>query len=195
MNGGDEGLAVCPACRVGHLHPETRIKTFTPRGARIEVELETSVCDQCGTEKTSAAQHRENLRALAERKQHYGEAMMGEEILALRKRYGITQQQASEIFGKGKIAFSRYETETTYPDESTTALLWLAAKDPGAMKRLADRAGVALPLWEERCEDERRIKLRPMPPLPASAMRQSELRAAGQSVSAQFDWAANEAAA
>ncbi len=155
-------LGLCPVCRKGHLVATQRIREFKPNGERVEVPLQTSICDVCGETTTKASQHKENLRALAARKAHYGNLLMGEEILALRKRYGLTQQQASRIFGKGKIAFSRYESEASYPDESTTLLLTMALEKPNVMKSLADKAGVDLPLWTERCEDEQRVKLRPI---------------------------------
>lgn len=155
-----QALRTCPACRKGHLHEQTRERVFHPNGESVSVRLLTSVCDQCGADATSATQHDENLRRLAARKAHYGELLMGEEIFALRRRYGLTQQQASRIFGKGKIAFSRYESETTYPDESTTRLIALAIAKPETLKWLADKSGVEIPLWQERCEDEQRVKLR-----------------------------------
>ena len=100
MNGN---LGVCPVCRKGHLVAAERVRVFAPHGKQVEVKLQTSQCDACGETTTKAAQHKENLRALAERKSHYGKLLMGEEILALRKRYGLTQQQASTVFGKGKM--------------------------------------------------------------------------------------------
>ncbi|HNU10905.1 MAG TPA: type II toxin-antitoxin system MqsA family antitoxin [Rubrivivax sp.] len=157
------GLGLCPVCRKGHLEAAERVRVFEPHGKRVDVKLQTSVCNACGETTTKASQHRENLRVLAERKVHYGDLLMGEEILALRKRYGLTQQQASKVFGKGKIAFSRYESETTYPDESTTLLLKLAMERPDVMKDLAVKAEVELTLWSERCEDEQRVKLRALP--------------------------------
>lgn len=157
------GLGLCPVCRKGHLEAAERVRVFEPHGKRVDVKLQTSVCNACGETTTKASQHKENLRLLAERKVHYGDLLMGEEILALRKRYGLTQQQASKVFGKGKIAFSRYESETTYPDESTTLLLKLAMERPDVMKDLAIKAEVELPLWSERCEDEQRVKLRALP--------------------------------
>lgn len=155
-------LRVCPACRQGRLHEAARERSFRPHGTQVVVPLLTSLCDRCGAEAPTAAQHQENLRRLAARKEHYGELLMGEEIAALRRRYGLTQQQASRIFGKGKIAFSRYESETTYPDDSTTRLLSMAIEKPDSLKWLADRAGVAIPLWRERCEDGR-LSIRPIP--------------------------------
>lgn len=153
---------VCPSCRQGRLQEAVRERVFHPHGKQVVVQLLTAACDQCGAESATAAQHQENLRRLAARKEHYGNLLMGQEILALRRSYGLTQQQASKIFGKGKIAFSRYESETSYPDESTTLLLTLAIEKPDVLKRLADRAGVEIPLWRERCEDGR-LSLRVIP--------------------------------
>ncbi|MCC8987737.1 MAG: type II toxin-antitoxin system MqsA family antitoxin [Candidatus Contendobacter sp.] len=173
-----EDLELCPACRKGCLMAAQYTRAFELKGKHVEVQLQTSVCDACGETTTKASQHRENLRALAERKTHYGNVLMGEEILALRKHYGLTQQQASTIFGKGKIAFSRYESETSYPDESTTLLLTLAIEKAEVMKCLADKAGVELPLWPERCEDDRGVKLRLIQGarVPAMTMRQQTMQ-------------------
>ncbi|RJP65477.1 MAG: hypothetical protein C4535_14910 [Comamonadaceae bacterium] len=157
-----KSLPLCPACRKGHLHSITHTKVFRPRGAEVTVELLASKCDACGVQTTRAAQHDENLRRLAARKPQYGNVLMGEEIVALRKRYGLTQQAAAKIFGKGKIAFSRYENEVTYPDDGTTLMLSMALEKPDSLKWLADRAEVELPLWPERCED-RRMSLRSVP--------------------------------
>lgn len=169
-------LGLCLVCSKGHLVAAERVRVFEPHGNRVEVKLLTSQCDACGETTTKASQHKENLRALAERKEHYGDLLMGEEILALRKRYGLTQQQASAVFGKGKIAFSRYESETTYPDESTTRLLTLAIERPEVMKDLADKASVDLPLWAERCEDGQRVKLRSIRKVPAPATQRVHTR-------------------
>ena len=148
---------------MGHLHPAERIRKFNPHGQPVEVQLLTSRCDRCGVETTRAAQHKENLDRLAARKVHYDGLLLGEDILALRKLYGLTQQDASKIFGKGIIAFSRYENEVTYPDDSTTLLLQLAIESPSVMKSLADKANIELPLWAARCADEQRVKLHLLP--------------------------------
>ncbi len=57
-----------PNCRSGRMTPVTRVRTFEPRGKRVEVILKKSLCNACGAERTSAADHRENLEALAARK-------------------------------------------------------------------------------------------------------------------------------
>lgn len=177
----------CPACRSEGLQETTYVREFHPRGkaAPICVELLTSVCPSCGAEATSAAQHSENLNRLEARKAQYGGLLLGEEIFSLRRRYGITQQAAAKIFGKGIIAFSRYENETSYPDDSTTLLLTLAIEKPDVIRWLADKAGVELPLWEARCEDERRTKLHVISgTLKVDADRSHVMRTSGKRV----DW-------
>lgn len=150
----------CPACRSTDIASVTYQRQFHPHGKLVEVTLLTSRCSSCDAEFTNAAQHAENLVRLKARKAEYDGLLLGEEIFALRRRYGITQQQAAKIFGRGKIAFSRYENEVSYPHESTTDLLELAIEQPAVIKRLADKKGVELPLWTARCEDERQVKLR-----------------------------------
>ena len=172
-------LTVCPACKQGCLHPALRTRTFHPGGNAVEVQLLTSQCDRCEVETTRAAQHDENLRRLAARKDSYRGLLMGEEILSLRKRYGLTQQAAAKIFGKGKIAFSRYEAEATYPDQTTTLLLRLAIEMPDVIKALADIAKVELPLWGERCEDTK-WRAVDQPAKLAVTMRKAHVAAEGQ---------------
>ena len=150
----------CPACRSTDLVQVSFQREFRPLGKVVVVDLLTLRCASCGAESTRSAQHNENLVRLKARKAEYGGLLLGEEILALRRRYGITQQQAAKIFGKGKIAFSRYENEISYPDITTTNQLELAIQKPDVIKWLADKAGVDLPLWEARCQDERRDKVR-----------------------------------
>lgn len=150
----------CPACRSTDVAVTNYQREFFPRKKSVKVTLLSSHCQDCGNEFTTAAQHAENLQRLRARKTEYGGLLLGEEILALRRRYGITQQQAAKIFGKGKIAFSRYENETSYPDASTTKLLKQAILRPEVIKSLADEEQIALPLWETRCEEARRDKVR-----------------------------------
>lgn len=176
----------CPTCRSTDLEIVSYPSEFRPHGKLVVVDMLASRCASCGTEFTRAAQHTENLARMKARKAQYSDLLLGEEIFALRRRYGITQQAAAKIFGKGKIAFSRYENETSYPDASTTKLLKLAIAKPDVMKSLADEAGVNLPLWGARCEDERGAKVRVMfegaADLAAQRWAQRELAAGGNRV-------------
>lgn len=148
----------CPACKAADLQESTREKHFYPHRKQVTVPLRVSRCPACGMELINAQQRRENLVRLQARKSEYGDLLLGEEIVELRKRYGLTQDMAAKIFGKGKIAFSRYENEASYPDASMTKLLKLAIERPDVLKDLADAEGVKIPLWERR-RNERLQKL------------------------------------
>ncbi len=149
----------CPACHQAPLAETTREKSFNPLGQTVTVALRVSRCPACGAELINAEQRRENLQRLRERKSEYGALLLGEEIVALRKKYGLTQKAAAKIFGKGLIAISRYENEASYPDLSTTKLLKQAIDRPDVLKALADEEGVEIPLWEARCEEVKRERL------------------------------------
>jgi putative zinc finger/helix-turn-helix YgiT family protein len=147
----------CPLCKAATLRECSTTRTFSPNKICLEVSLLSMKCQSCGVEKSTSDQHKENLRRLAARKKDYGDRLMGEEYIALRKKFGLTQTQASRIFRKGLIAFSRYENESSYPDPTTSLLIELAIERPDVLKALADKAGVTIPLWKERCEDVARL--------------------------------------
>jgi HTH-type transcriptional regulator/antitoxin MqsA len=157
----------CRACRQGTMQEVERTETFHPPGVpEVVVTLLGAQCNHCGKETVLASQMEENLRRRAARKEHYGLYLLGEDIFAFRRKYGLTQQAFSRIFGKGIIAFSRYESEKSFPDESTTKLIRTAMRHPEVLKELADDTGVEVPLWEERCADERARKVAILRPLP-----------------------------
>lgn len=145
----------CRKCREGHMHTIERVELFhPPTGEAVEVRELAAKCDHCGSEKVLASQIEENLRRRAARKEHYGEYLLGEDIAEFRRHWGLTQQEFSKVFGKGIIAFSRYESEKAYPDLSLTRLLRIAMSHPNVLKELADVAGVELPFWQAHCESE-----------------------------------------
>lgn len=149
-----ESRKICRVCKQGNLHEATRIRNFYPNKKTVSVELLEMHCDQCKAVTMSSEQHSKNLRRLTARKSEYEGQLMGEEIVAFRKKYGLTQKQASKIIGKGVIAFSRYENEEFYPDMSTRLLLELVMTRSDVLKALADKAGVDIPLWKKRVEED-----------------------------------------
>ena len=152
---------MCRRCRQGHMQTVEHVETFNPpTGKTVAVRQLSARCDSCGQEKVLASQVDENLRLRAARKEHYGEYLLGEDIFEFRRRWGLTQRNFSTVFGRGIIAFSRFETEKAYPDLSLTRLLRQAMRRPEVFKELADEAGVAVPFWDAHCQAERGLKLR-----------------------------------
>jgi len=114
MNIGD-----CPACgskRLGLVaHPEVVAFKGTP--VQVPAMLRT-VCAACGYSFASPLQHDANVAAArdahvsrgAEAKRAKG-LLTGAELRVVRERMGLTQREASELFGGGPVAFSKYENE------------------------------------------------------------------------------------
>ena len=65
-------------------------------------------------------------------------------------RRSFKASKALRYYATAGFAFSRYETEASYPDLSLAKLMKLALMDVSVMKRLASQAGVELPLLEKR---------------------------------------------
>jgi len=58
-------------------------------------------------------------------------------VRGIRKKLGLTQSKAAEIFGGGVNAFSEYERGVTQPSKSTMALLRLLDKHPELLREVA----------------------------------------------------------
>ena len=69
------------------------------------------------------------LRTLADQQR-------GEQVRATRKRLGLRQAEAGQLFGGGVSAFSEYERGKTQPHKSTLLLLKLLDKHPELLAEL-----------------------------------------------------------
>lgn len=154
-------LITCRKCRLGKLQPFEKEEYFhPPKLPAVKVLLAAARCEHCGAESTLVSQQSENIERLRARKAGYGGHLLGEEIFEFRRKYGLSQQDASKLFGLGKIAFSRYENEKSFPEDSTRKLIQIAMQYPDVLKTLADHEGVEIPLWGARLAQSRAQKVR-----------------------------------
>src|SRR6185295_8128988 len=130
--------SVCPYCESRAIDSVRRPPLSIRIGrkpAKVEGLVE-SKCRNCKAEFETPDQHDRNVDAIATfRRNHAG--ITPKDIRMLRAKYQISQDQARQIFGGGKTAFSKYERGTTIPNEPTAKLLWLASESVDAMQRLA----------------------------------------------------------
>lgn len=137
--------ASCPRCVTGRLRDLERLELFhPPTGVEVAVLQLSTCCDACGWQTVAASQVTENLRRLLDRRQQYGEFLLGEDIRAFRCRCGMSRAAFASVFGRCAADFLEYETEKTYPDLSLTRLLRVAMRHSWVFEELADAAGVAL---------------------------------------------------
>ena len=116
---------LCPLCGEGHITPRTESMQTEYRGKQGTVTLRYAECDACGSEITGDADGRANKRAVLAFRKSVDGLLTGAEIRALRETFGITQEQASRLFGGGPKAFSKYEADDVAHSEAMNNLLRL----------------------------------------------------------------------
>lgn len=139
----------CHVCGKGQMLNSTHTRTFEPNGKKVKVKLLNMTCNSCGETTTKAWQHTANLKTLAARKEHYGSALMCEEIIALRCKHKLSLLQAAELFGVSELDFFQFESEYSYPNASTNLLLSMAIEHELVIDWLIGLTGLELPTDRE----------------------------------------------
>lgn len=122
---------ICPLCEWGVLTARTYSDTFQHHGLDLTVDgLEGYLCAACGADPIFEDQIRRNhLRVIDARRRADG-LLTGAEIRALREHLGLTQKEASEVFGGGANAFSKYERGEVVQSVPMDRLLRLVDRYP-----------------------------------------------------------------
>jgi putative zinc finger/helix-turn-helix YgiT family protein len=130
---------ICPNCeKQTELELIHDTEAVVVRGESIPVEVEYYKCRECGEEFEDPRSPDDPLdKAYREyRKRH--NVMQPEEIKALRKRYGLTQNEMSRLLGWGGATLSRYENGALQ-DDAHEKTLRLAA-EPHNLLRLIEES-------------------------------------------------------
>lgn len=127
----------CVECTVGHLVPSVYSDNFEHAGASVQVDgLECYICDACGADPIFSDQIRRNQLRIADAKRAADGRLIGAEVRTVRQVLGLTQQDASSLFGGGANAFSKYERGDTLQSEAMDCLLRLMGRHPYLLKEL-----------------------------------------------------------
>ncbi|HVW63527.1 MAG TPA: type II toxin-antitoxin system MqsA family antitoxin [Nitrosospira sp.] len=136
---------LCPACGEGHLASHVTKEQVEHQGIHGEVDLHYSVCQQCGSELAGQAEAQANKRAMVAFRKKAEGLLTGSEIRELRKSFDLTQILAAELFGGGKIGFSRYENDDITQSAAMDSLLRLCAANNSNLLLLAVQKKLDLP--------------------------------------------------
>ncbi len=142
-------MSTCPICDQGILQIRSYGRDMLHKGVNLSVEgLQFSYCPECGAEVTSPEQLDQNaiiirnaFVAERERVKRDQDLLTGGEIRRIREFLGITQKQASRIFGGGPTAFAKYEAEDVVQSAGMDKLIRLSSEVPTAAEWLFERAG------------------------------------------------------
>ncbi len=128
--------APCPICEHGSLVPTRFTEEVQYRETPVSVEIEASVCDRCGEEIIHPDQIRRNDVTLRNAFKAQVGLLSDSRIKAIRNFLGLTQREASEIFGGGPNSFAKYETGRVAQSHAVDLLLRLAGEDSNIVQRL-----------------------------------------------------------
>ncbi|WP_244802690.1 type II toxin-antitoxin system MqsA family antitoxin [Acinetobacter baumannii] len=101
----------CTACGEGVLQFNSRIRKVEYKDTFLNIEIIRPVCTVCGASIITNDLKKDYRRKLNLAKKEYDGLLSGEEIKCIRKKYNLTQPQASELFGGGPVAFAKYEKD------------------------------------------------------------------------------------
>ncbi|WP_340124540.1 type II toxin-antitoxin system MqsA family antitoxin [Methylobacter svalbardensis] len=117
---------LCVDCGTEALQSMTENEEFNYKGHTLSVDVEYSVCSQCGAEAILPEQIKRNDCRTRDAWRNADGLLTGVEIVALRKQLDLTQQQAAQMFGGGVNAFSKYERGAVIQSVAMDNLMRLA---------------------------------------------------------------------
>ncbi|MES2687941.1 MAG: type II toxin-antitoxin system MqsA family antitoxin [Pseudomonadota bacterium] len=133
---------LCPICGEGHVTDHVDQVESEYKGKAAMLPMHYQVCDTCHSDFAGAAEGKKNKRAIMAFRKSVDGLLTGAEIVALRKKYKLTQDQAAKLFGGGPVAFSKYENDDVSQSESMDSLLRLIRRSEAAFWELADEKGL-----------------------------------------------------
>lgn len=126
----------CPLCAVGILHDGRKVVEQVYKGQTFRSEVQGAFCDQC-QEGMLDYDEAEEAAWLAFRDQV--DAAEAADLARIRKKLRLTQQEAAQLAGGGKNAFSRYERGQTKPMAAVVNLFRLLDHHPELLAELKPR--------------------------------------------------------
>ncbi|PWB62075.1 MAG: antitoxin [Betaproteobacteria bacterium] len=128
----------CPNCGAAKLEHGVRDIPYTYKGETTRIpRVEGDYCPACGEAVLDAAESARTSSAMLTFNRKVNAAIVDPAFIArVRKKLALDQKQASELFGGGVNAFSRYETGKTKPPLALVQLLKLLDRHPDQLKEL-----------------------------------------------------------
>ena len=122
----------CPICSGSDLLHDTRDLPYTYKGEKTVIPAVTGdFCPACAESVLDAAESERVMREMLDFNRQVNAAAVEPGFIAkVRKKLGLDQRQAAELFGGGVNAFSRYETGRTKPPLALVKLLKVLDRHP-----------------------------------------------------------------
>lgn len=136
--------SLCPICGEGMLHEQVTLMLRKSNATEKEVPLYSSCCSICGCETATEAQATKNKRLMTDFYKEAEGLLKGSDVKEIRRKFSLTQSQASTIFGGGPTAFAKYEAGDVTQSVAMDRLLRVAAAIPSAFDYLCSLSGIKI---------------------------------------------------
>ena len=121
----------CGSCGGRNMAMDHRDKEIPYKGEIITIlSLPGWYCPDCGESESICGEDAESFSKKIEEAMKEIDTRQALELRAIRKRLGLNQSEAADIFGGGVNAFSEYERGVRQPAKSTVLLLKLLDQHP-----------------------------------------------------------------
>lgn len=141
---------LCPICGEGHVTDHVDQVESEYKGTTAMLPMHYQICDTCHSDFAGAAEGKKNKRAIMAFRKSVDGLLTGAEIVALRKKYRLTQDQAAKLFGGGPVAFSKYENDDVSQSESMDSLLRLVRRSEAAFWELVEEKSMLAEFTQEK---------------------------------------------
>ena len=133
----------CPVCETNGLVSQSHAREVAYKSHRkILNTFLRSNCQNCGSVVVNSEQSKHNKRIILAFQKEAEGLLTGVEVKNIRIRLGLSQLQASRVFGGGPVAFSKYENNDVVQSESMDKLLRVALSSKEALVYLAKEANI-----------------------------------------------------
>lgn len=127
----------CPICGAGNTKPGIRDLIYAYGGKKTVISQSGEFCDACDEGVFTTDESDQYLATVkAFREMVDTEALTPQEVRRIRRKLGLTQKAAGEIFGGGVRAFSQYERGETRQGKPLDKLLRLLDRHPELLQEL-----------------------------------------------------------
>ena len=128
----------CPSCGAVELVKDTRDMPYTYKGeSTIIPDVTGDFCPACDEVITDADESRRTMALMMDFNKQVNASIVDPGFIAsVRKKLALDQKEASEIFGGGINAFSRYENGKTKPPLALVKLLKVLDRHPDLLDEI-----------------------------------------------------------
>ena len=140
----------CPLCEADSCSEREELTAFESDGRQLSYRQKFDFCGACEAKFVSAEQATLNRRAMVRAEIAAFDLPDPAKLVAWRKHWGLSQQQAGRLLKVGPTAFSKYENYVLTPSGPTCQLLKLLLSDDNSTVELARLSHVTLTCSESQ---------------------------------------------